>query len=172
MGTASCRRLTKCTDLVRSELDNGFISNVALGEALLHMQFSHFKYEVDLFCRTNAAGSFSTVKRTLSVLGNTPFMLPKNDVALDCKLENGEVSDSISRETFNAKEQDEAFSYVRVPSLQSKTRVIDMECIPENPNSYKAIAHVLDIILEYLEREGNTRKYILVYMDGAPYSIA
>ncbi|CAL8117323.1 unnamed protein product [Orchesella dallaii] len=79
---SSARRLTKCTDLVRTEIDNRYISNAALSEALLLLQFSHSKYAVDVFCKTNAAGSFSTVRRTITLLGSEEFCLPQSDVVI------------------------------------------------------------------------------------------
>jgi len=82
VGKGTARRLTKATDLLRAEIDQHYISNVALGEALLLLQFSHSKYAVEVFCRTNAAGSFSTVRRTMALIGSSGFTLPLNDVVL------------------------------------------------------------------------------------------
>jgi len=78
----TARRLCKCTDLVRAELDSTFISNTAVGEAALLLQFSNSRYAIDLFCKTNVSGSYSTLRRTLGQLTVNPFTLPEFDVAI------------------------------------------------------------------------------------------
>ncbi|CAL8129220.1 unnamed protein product [Orchesella dallaii] len=226
---SSARRLTKCTDLVRTEIDRRYISNAALSEALLLLQFSHSKYAVDVFCNTNAAGSFSTVRRTIALLGSVEFCLPQSDVVIDkatnhqfsksipttlfpndsnrnlllarykelnnqstilhrgyrkayiestvnqafleCKVIEGAVNDPITAEDPIAMTEDSVFTYTRVSSCKRMCRVQDMECMPENPNSFRAVAAVLDKILHYINASSPARNFIPVYMDGAPYSL-
>lgn len=61
------------------------------------------------------------------------------------------------------------FSYSRVASVERTTSIIDLDCVDENPNSYESLKRVFDNILEYLKDSG--RKYIVVVVDGSPYSL-
>lgn len=71
---------------MRAEGEFQHVSNLALGEAALLLQFSHSRYAIDLFFRATAGGSYSTLRRTLGQLAVEPFILPSNDIAIGINL--------------------------------------------------------------------------------------
>jgi len=88
-------------------------------------------------------------------------------VAHECSLTNGEVQDHILLGTGSEGLVDDVFNYSHVPSKSRNSSVMDMPCLPENPNSYRSVSCVLDNILTLVQ----DRNYIPVYMDGSPYGI-
>ncbi|CAL8117325.1 unnamed protein product [Orchesella dallaii] len=90
---------------------------------------------------------------------------------LECKLIDGAVIDPVTAEDPIPMAEDSVFTYTRVSSCKRMCRVQDMECMPENPNSFRAVAAVLDKILHYINASSPARNFIPLYMDGAPYSL-
>jgi len=89
----------------------------------------------------------------------------------ECKLENGSVNDLVSLSNCSDLNDDSVFHYTRVASQKKNCKVIDIECLEENPNSYRAVSAVLDKILQYINESPKERNYLPVYMDGAPFAI-
>ncbi|CAL8110281.1 unnamed protein product [Orchesella dallaii] len=60
--------------------------------------------------------------------------------------------------------------YSEVTYGESSCTFLDLQCIPENPNSYESIRKILDVIQQRAIR--GKRKWITVVSDGLPFSIA
>lgn len=88
----------------------------------------------------------------------------------DCELVDQEVIDSVTKNLQQPESNKCFFSYTRVPEVERRTPVIDLDCLNINPNSYDNVAKVLDSILDSSAQTG--RKYIVTIMDGSPFSMA
>lgn len=74
--------MSKATDCIQLLFDQNYISPLAHAEALLILTYSKSRYATEIFGHTSASGSYSTIKRTIKLLGQAEKTFQDCDIIL------------------------------------------------------------------------------------------